>query len=434
MGAPSPVPLSGVDLFHVRVHQEMRWRGLAGNRCALALELDGRVDEQLLAARLQAARVALPELGWRLGRSVSLQPVWRQEQAQRGPSLVVRSSPSESSVLAATTELLDGTVSNHSFELVLLRGRTADAVVLRWLHPAADARGATRLLGWLGEGTGARLPEAPPPAERLVSADDRIRVLDPTTRWRLLGAYRNHVLGLARRPIVSLDTATGRRPPGRTRAVRLRLDGERSRAFAELARRHAGSAETSLLVHGAARLLDRALKQRASRPERHLLVVPVSLDPKQRCRRMFGNNLTMMMLTVDREQLADRATTLRSLAQQRRAIVRERLDVAMLVALDAARYLPAPVYSWFSRRPFGSERMSMLVTDPGEVPIREFLGVPVADALLVPAAVLPPGLQLVASRHDGRLALMVVFVDSVIGGDEVRALLEGLIEDVLADA
>ena len=62
MGASRTARLSGVDVFHVRVHQEMRWRGLAGNGCTLALGLAGRVDEQLLEQRLAEARARLPEL------------------------------------------------------------------------------------------------------------------------------------------------------------------------------------------------------------------------------------------------------------------------------------------------------------------------------------------------------------------------------------
>lgn len=303
--------------------------------------------------------------------------------------------------------------------------------MLRWHHPLADARGGQRLLSWLGGGDGPSPGPPPPAARRFASVDHRVSDLTAAKRWELLRTYREHVLEIARGRIVSLDAATGHRPPGMTRAVRLVLAPERTAELDGKLRRLAGGGETNLLAWAAARLLDRALEAHAVAPEQHTVVVPVSLDAAGGSDRMFGNNLTMMMLRLSRCELTDRQESLNSLARQRRDIVRQRLDLAFLVALHTARYMPAPIYSWFSRRPFGGERMSVLVTHPGEWAIDDFLGVPVRDAYPLPAAVLPPGLQLVAGRHQGRLSLAVVFVDSIISVDAARRLLAELESDLL---
>ena len=52
---PAAVPLGPVDVFHVRTHQEMRAEGLAGNGCALAIEVAGRIDLPRLSRRLDRA-------------------------------------------------------------------------------------------------------------------------------------------------------------------------------------------------------------------------------------------------------------------------------------------------------------------------------------------------------------------------------------------
>ena len=431
MGSRGGVRLSGMDVFHVRLHQEVRWRGLAGNSCSLVLELDGRVDEARLRERAEAAAGLLPELRWRLGRDLRLQPVWRSRPCDVGNHLVTRSLGAADCPLDATTAWLDEPTEAHrTWQLGLFRGHGADAVVLRWFHPLADARGGQRLLTWLGEGSGALCPP-PPPEQRFASVDERVRALDGSKRWELLRSYRDHVLGIAEGEIVSLDAATGQRRPGRTRAVRICLDEERTAELDGRLRRQAGASETSVLVYAAARLLARALAAHSIVPEQHTVVVPVSLDAQRGSTRMFGNNLTMMMLTLSSEELADRGRALASLAAQRREVVRQRLDLGFLAALHTARYMPAPIYSWFSKRPFGGERMSVLVTHPGNWSIDSFLGVAVRDAYPLPAAVLPPGLQVVAGRHHGRLSLTVVFVDSVISMGQVAELTESLEQDVL---
>ncbi|MBW2528221.1 MAG: hypothetical protein JRI23_28855 [Deltaproteobacteria bacterium] len=431
MGSTGAVRLSAVDVFHLRLHQEMCRRGQAGNSCSLVLELDGRVDEVQLEARARRAAEQVPELRWRLGRNLRLQPAWRERSRLAAMPVTTHPLGPRESVLDATTAWLDRPLAaGQTWQLRVLRGAESDAVVLKWSHPLADARGGERLLSWLGQGRGS-LPPPPERARRFSSIDDRVRRIEPGERWAMLRSYRDHVLGIAEGAIASLDSVTGRRRPGRTRAVRLCIDRDRTSAFDRALRSRAGLSESHLLTYGAARLVDRALGTHQVAVEQHTVVVPVSLDPARGSDRMFGNNLTMMMLELSREDLSDPDRALGSLAAQRREIIRQRLDLAFLVALDTARYMPGPVYSWFSQRPFGGERMSVLVTHPGAWDIDRFLGVRVRDAYPLPAVALPPGLQLVASRHDGRLSLTVSFVDTVIGTEQVRSLASDLEADVL---
>lgn len=107
MSSTGAVRLSGMDVFHVRLHQEMRSRGLAGNSCALVLQLNGRLDAGALAARLEAAAALLPELGWRLGHDLRLQPVWRRGRSPEPCSLTVRELGRDQAVLDETTAWLD---------------------------------------------------------------------------------------------------------------------------------------------------------------------------------------------------------------------------------------------------------------------------------------------------------------------------------------
>src|SRR4029078_809022 len=101
---------------------------------------------------------------------------------------------------------------------------------------------------------------------------------------------------------------------------------EETRAFDLRVRQKAKLAETSVMVLASARVLDRVLRGRHLAPAQHLVPVPLSLDPKAGAVRMFGNNLTMMTFALRRDDLADLARAVASLADQQRAIIREKLD------------------------------------------------------------------------------------------------------------
>ena len=59
---------------------------------------------------------------------------------------------------------------------------------------------------------------------------------------------------------------------------------------------------------------------------------------------------------------------------------------------------------------------------------------PVKDAYAVPTVMSPPGFQLIAGRHGGRLSLLVVFLEGLIARHEVEALLPALRCDLLGVA
>jgi diacylglycerol O-acyltransferase len=422
--------LGAVDVFHLLNDREMRGRGLAGNHCAFVAELDGRLDVRRVGRRLEAAMTSCPELRFRLRGgfslpAVGLGPTWEVSSDKTPPPLGVRSVGSDEERHVALEALLaERSSGDHPWALDLVRGPARDTLFLRWFHPLTDARGAERLLRWLGAGEGDEPPEPPPDAERFGTSDAVLASFDVTRRRELALAYRDHMLGHARRPVLSLWTAAGRpkRIGPATRMVRLLLSPDETRAFDGFVRREAKLAEALVIVLVAARVLDGLLVARGLSPARTLVPLPVSLDPKGAASRFFGNNITMMALALDRDELAHPAAALSSLAEQQRSIVRAGLDVGMIAALSFARYLPRFAYEALARLPFGGEMGSLVVSNPGAIPLATFAGLAVRDAFPMPAATVPPGFQLIGSRHGGRLSLAALFPDGLLSHDEVRGL------------
>lgn len=432
------VVLGGVDVFHLMNDRAMRARGLAGNHCAYVLMLDGRLDARALERRLARAIAWMPELRYRLEGGFPRLPRWRSAPDAAPPLTVLDQGerplfatprafhPERPLVEERLEERVDGSSPWH---LDLVRGKEHDTLVFRWFHSLADAKSAERLIAWIGSGDGDE-PEPPPPEdERFASSERPIAKLDRDARMALMRAYNAHMMQLGRVPILSLANASRAKPPKRplTHAMRVELSVEETRAFEHRVRTRARLAETSVMVWLVARMLDREMLARGYAPPRTCIPVPLSLDPKIGSQRMFGNHLSMMMFALDRDDLASEARAVASLADQQRAIVRQKLDLGMAAALDFARWTPGPVYRALSKHPFGGREMgSFVFSNPGAVGITRFAGVPVIDGLPLPAVIAPPGFQVIMSRFGGRLSALVGWVDGALERVRVDRMAEEL--------
>jgi diacylglycerol O-acyltransferase / wax synthase len=421
------IPLGGVDAFHLVTDRVMRRRGLAGNHCLFAVEVDGRLDPKRLERRIERATSLLPELRRRIARTLA-GPAWIDTNAP-APPLRVRAATSEidREVAALVDDRVDG---DAPWAVDLLRADGRDVFVWRFFHPLVDAKGAERFVAWLGSGDDSGPADPPPAEERFDAGSSRLAKLDRRVRLEATRAYGDHMLRHARTPIVSLATiAPG--PLGRTRTLRLRLSEDETRAFDLRVRQKAKLAETSVMVHASARVYDGILRGRRLAPAQHLVPVPLSLDPKAGATRMFGNHLTMMTFSLRRDDLADLGRAVATLGEQQRAIVREKLDIGMLAALDFAKAVPAGIYHWFLTRPFGGEVSSFVFSNPGAVTLSSFAGLPVRDAYALPSVATPPGFHVIFSRHGGRLSALVGYIEGLLAEAEEQTLAKQLRAELL---
>ena len=419
--------LGAADVFQ-RVHDgDMRAEGRAGNQTAFVMAIDGRIDEAELRARVDRATDRLPEIGARLAGFLPWRARW-SIGGQPPPPVRVHEARGRSLDEIAAGLLDEPVATGGAVAVDLARGASSDGVVVRAHHALADAKALDRLVAWLGAGEGPDPP--PPPAERFAASP--IEGLSRSRRLELMRAYNDRVIALGTDPILSPASPYAGRPsrrgPGRTRALRVRLDEDATRAFDARVRAEARHAETAVILHAAARAVDDLLTRRGLHPTRHVVPVPASLDPKSGATRLLGNHVTLLMLALDRADLADRATALASLADQQRAIVRGRLDLGALAALDFARWLPRAIYRRVERGPMRGEIGSFVLSNPGAVGVATFLGRRVVDAHPLPSVVSSPGLQVIASRHGGRLSIALGFLDTVLEPPEAERL-----RDVLCD-
>lgn len=394
--------------------------GLGANQCALVLELDGRIDPDKLRRRIGRATAREPHLGVTLRAPLLRSPVWvpatrRSEtfsivQTQNDPLVVLQE-------LFATKFTHDDT----PWRVVLIRKPERDAVAFVWFHPFTDAKGAQRFMRWLGSSAGDDLASLPDDV-RLRVRPEALESLDQKTVLSLARSYNQHILGFARRPILSLRGAAKGKPIGKMRFERFVLSKADTATLDKSIRVRAKLAESSVMITSAAHVVDRALRRRGFAPTHHMIPVPVSLDPKGESGRLFGNHLTMMMFDVGRDDLMDERRAIASLAEQQRAIVRDKLDLAMAAALELVRVLPSRLYHGLATLPFGGELSSLIFSNPGAIAIDDFADVPVRDAYALPSVVPWPGFEVIVNRHRGALSVLLGYFDGLVPEGEARTM------------
>jgi hypothetical protein len=418
-------PLGGVDVFHLVRDAEMRARGLPGNHCVFVIELAGRVDVARLRRRVARAVDLVPELGAVLGG------LWLPEWQPKGRVPEVRELPADTPLESLMDARVDGA---RPWAIDVVHERAGDRVALRWFHPIADGRSAERLARWLGSGSGEELESPAPPQDRFQTGERPLKGMSREQKIAAMKAYNLHVFDRAKVPVLSpASLAPKGQKLGPTRVIRVELSMEGTARFDQRVRRVAKLAETSLMLVASLRALDGFFTSRGYAPSRYLVPVPLSLDPKAGSRRMLGNQLTMMMFAIDRADLEDEARAVAAIADQQRAIIKEKLDVGMLAALDLARYLPGFVYRAIEARPTHGQISSLVISNPGAVAMEQFLGVEVRDAYPLPTVVLPPGVQVIFTRFRGRLAALLVYLEGVLTTAEAERFADTLRAELTSD-
>lgn len=420
----APIALGGADVFHLVGDRRMRAENLGSNQCALVVELDGRIDPDKLRRRISQACAREPHFRVTLRAPMLGSPFWAP---------MTRKTDGFSVVHVHHDNLLElegffsraFTHDDEPWRIALLRGPTRDAIAFVWFHPFTDAKGAQRIMRWLGSGSDDELAPLPND-ERTRVRPEALDALDRDARIALAKTYNEHILGFAKRPILSLRGAASDKPVGRMRFERIIFDAAETRALDKSIRQRAKLAESAVMIVSAARVLDQALRRRGFAPTHHMIPVPLSLDPKGESGRLFGNHITMMMFSLERADLGDERRAIASLAEQQRNIVRDKLDLAMSAALELVRVLPPRLYHGLATLPFGGELSSLIFSNPGQIAIDDFAGIAVIDAYAIPSVVPRPGLEVIANRHRGRLSLLLGTFDGLVSQTEARAMAQEL--------
>ena len=441
-GKRPSIPLTGGDYFALALDHTMRRAGMAGSICRLVVELGGRLEAKRLRAALDASGLEPWLANVRFSRALPfLKPRWRQRRG--GGSLPIAERA------AADAPPAPDERSNLAFDLVHQPdGKTA--LILTWHHGLMDARGAELLLHHI-DASAAGKPPSPETVFGNVAPTLREQLRDwlrAPARLRLSRQSLTLVDAASRPPLVSL-TPNGRR--GHRELARGRASGARgaSSRFRTLSftleetariaavgdRAGAGFRRSLFCLAAAVRALDAVRARRGAETATWLVPVPQDRRRRGALGPIFSNQVSFLFYRGEPDDLASIETLVASLRRQMTEQVRDRIPDYFALAMEMFQRVPLGWYARILRGPSGGQFASLFFSDTGEsfCGRTSFLGAPIVGIAHLPPVPVPPGVAVVCSTFQGRLGIVLSWVEGCLAADEVDLVERTLRSELLAD-
>ena len=396
------------DYFTFVLDQEIRDAGMPGGYCGFALRLAATPDLDRLQQRLDLLVEMFPKASARIelqGKRYAWVATGRRIQLERHQCQAVEDEGEESRRIVLE-------IFNRPESLPLTVHWIAEVgggtLLLNWLHPLLDARGAKILLDFITSDHPERFQESP----SLINA--KLAQWSFWKKLQLLFKAKRH-----NNEANSLDSClpTGIEQGPQTLKLKVRrFDQDQSRRIAKLAQQTTGLAGRTLYYLGC---FMRAMEQVGPPAAKAGYCIPYAFNLRRQGAPtpVLGNHVGCLFARATREQVGDRKGLFEHLLAQHTQAVRDELDLAYLPLMWLGQWLTPARYAKFLRKQHsGGELSSLWFSDLGDMSWAKngFLGAPVTELTMMCWMTLPPGLALLVGQLDGWLSLSYSYLSPAV--------------------
>lgn len=421
--------LTGVDWIIGVLDCMTRRATGTGNSSQIILELEGRLDTDLLRDAINRFAAQLPVISGRPARDrLNLAPFWKMNGRTAPPPLAVHTMDESArredalALLCRAAEAPFPSPHDHLAFNLVHAGGARSFLGMAFDHWLFDARGAELFLDHLSNWT-----EKPAPLPRELTHPTREPCL---SRWAdKFRAGRN--VNRAIRALAPLDAAKFAIPktPGGRLSFRHQfqmLDESESRRVTESAYAMSGYlVQLPYLLALAVEAVDRVLAARGLAPGHY--VIPVSIDRRAAradSQALFFNHFSFVHFTVSREHLASRESLVKSIAAQMYEQTKSRLPEDFEQVMMLMRILPVGALAGLARRLFGGNFGSFIFSCVGRGAhgLDAFLGRRVVNLLHTPRVSTPPGIGVFINEFGGKMNVTTAYLEGILDDGEAAKI------------
>lgn len=429
-------PLNPADYFTLAMDEEIRRENMPGSLCCFALELDRQPDVAELCARIVEFRQKFPLA------SASLQQRGKRYYwcLRREPKQIFfqHHCPPQQDEAVFFQTTVSQIINHHEaretlspLEFHLISGPLKHTFLLRWLHPACDARGADLILKYLCTET---------KEQRDLFDQPKIASLTNVQLSKFKWWQNIYFFFKANRYINQIDRYLSiqhgqlQEPPKRLNCLNFKLTVEQSATIAQQSRLHTGLTGTSLYYIGC---LMRALYRLDPHATGEAYCVPYAYNLRKlkALTPVLGNHLGALFAQAPKTLLDNREQLFTHLKQQNARVIRQQLDYAFLPVMRAASWLSLKKYGEELRKSYktGMERSSFWFSDIGqpEFSERSFFSADVTGLFHLCQLSSPPGLGFLICKYRQQLTLSYNFTEPLFNETWIRQLHELMTEELL---
>ncbi|MGZ4999722.1 MAG: hypothetical protein ACXV7F_05440, partial [Methylomonas sp.] len=411
------LPFNPADYFTYVLDQEIRAAGMPGGYCGFVLQMASLPDLEQLQQRLDLLVKMFPKASARIeqrGKRYAWVPTGERILLERHRCDTDKDETEESQRI-----LLE--IFNRPESLPLtahwIGGEHGGSLLLNWLHPLLDARGAKILLDFLASDRPENFKESPSLIEAKLASWSFWKKL------QLLFKAKRHN-NAANSVDSCLPTGAEQGPQNLKLKVR-RFDSDESQRISKLARQYTGLAGRTLYYLGC---FMRAMEQVGPPHAKAGYCIPYAFNLRRQNAPtpVLGNHVGCLFARASREQTKDRQSLFAHLLSQHTQAVRDELDLAYLPLMWLGQWLAPARYAKFLRKQHsGNELSSLWFSDLGDMSWTKtgFLGEPVTDLTMMCWMPLPPGLALLVGQLDGRLTLSYSYLSPAVDENWLDAVI-----------
>lgn len=418
--------LSGSDWVINTLDHMMKAATGVGNLSQIVLLLDAPLDEVEVRDRLNAFVKQFPVLQGQVSRDLKLAPYWKIPAiAERNVTLTVVKTDNlltRESIVAhfeksSNTPFQD---DKEHLSFHLLKDRERCLLAMAFDHRVFDARGAELFLNLFQQNMNNGSPAA--------SGDIAFSSSAALTQWS-----KKFIAGrTVNRRIIGLSQSSPRALPipqdgkGCQRYHLLSFDQQETSAIYDSAYAESGYLmESPYLLSVIIQCMHGLFTTKQEAGSSYLIPVTLDLRPnKDPLQEMFFNYVSYLFYQVPVDQVADRKELIALLKQQMYDQVKSGFPKDLAEASLLTRIAPLPLLGKLLHLPMKGKMATFAFSHLGKSSYQhpQFMDRKVLELYHMPRVPVPPGLGFFSNYYNGRLNLVISYLDGLLRADEVQLL------------
>ena len=416
--------LSGCDWIISTLDYIMKSTTCAGNISQVVLILDSVVDRTEFQNRLGRFISEFPVVYGRIVRDITICPYWRiPGKSEHSLNFTYYSCSNEEEMLALLGRCVNKPFKNESDHLafhLINTGSQKSCLAMTFDHRLFDAGGAEFFIGLLQQ----YLENDNSPAVSKGITLNASAHLSGWIRKFLSGRNVNRkVIALSKNPPEMLPISTGKNKFFKFRLIS--FDRQTTDAVYDNAYKEAGYLmEMPYLLASVVQAVHAVFKNRGLSAGNYLSTVSIDMrtgaDFKQ---ELFLNHVSYLFFQILSGILEDKDKIIHSIKMQMYEQIKAGIPRDMMEASHLTRIAPMAFLKKIIDMPLNGKLATFIFSHLGKSPLSpEIMGAKIENVFQMPRVPAPPGLGFFSNHYNGRLNMVISYLDGLISDDEAAVM------------
>jgi len=425
--------LTGCDWVISGLDYVMKGTTSAGNMSQVVLALDSSVSPSELQKHLTRYISEFPVVNGSIGRDINICPYWRMPGKTEGVlNFTSHNCTGDEDVWTVLSGCANKPFRDDNEHLAFNHIHTENQksfIAMTFDHRLFDARGAESFLGLFQqylESNGSNDVSSGVPLTGPAHLSDWMKKF-------LAGRNVNRkIIALSEQPLAALPVPDGKKKEFRYRLIR--FNEQETQTIYDNAYRTAGYLmEMPYLLSVIMQAVDRLFEIRRLKEGSYLASVSIDMRSSQDIRQeLFFNHVSYLFFQAGKGMVNSRKELVNSIKMQMYEQVKAGVPRDLMEASHLTRIAPLSFFKKIIDGPLKGKIATFIFSHVSKNPLTPgLMGAKIEDVFHMPRVPVPPGIGFFSNFFNGRLNLVISYLDGLLSDDEVDVLEKGIKDRML---